>query len=371
VKQCEALAKFCELSVMSPVPWYPGSSLLSRYNHWRQDFSAVPRQETIQGLPVSHPRFLHIPRLLWPRAANYALSLLPALAKECRELDAVLATWAYPDGVAGVLLGQLLGIPVYVQVIGTDIDVLAERGATRWQLGWALPRAAGIIAVSRQLGERAVQLGAPAERVSVVRTGLDRNVFKPADRGSARQVLGVESDTRLILYVGRLNRDKGLNELLGAFHSLAAIEQRAGLVIIGDGPMKRELEQHARTAPSRIRLLGELAPTRIAEWLAAANLLALPSHHEGTPNVILEALSCGRKVVASNVGGIPDLLNSSAQGELVPPRDEPRLCRALQRVLAEPYDEESVLASVELYDWDENARRLLRLMDATVQPARC
>lgn len=369
LRQCEALAKQCELRVLGPLPWYPGASLFSRFSHWGEDFSRVPESELISGLRIEHPRFLQIPRWLWPKATSYALSLLPSLGRQRNTIDAILATWAYPDAVAAVALGELLRLPVFVQVVGSDIDVLAELRAPKLQLRWALPRARGVIAVSRQLGDKVRELGAAKDRVFVIPTGVDRTVFKPRDRAIASQKVGADPDGKLILFVGRLHPDKGLSDLLTAFDAIGQAEPRSSLVIIGDGPLRTEIEARAQRSAGRLKALGELGAVEIADWLAAAYLLALPSYHEGTPNVILEALSSGRKVVATSVGGIPDLITSSAQGELVPPRDPEQLKEALLRVLAEPYAAEEVLATVDLYDWHENARRVLAAIDqGTAKP---
>ena len=91
-------------------------------------------------------------------------------------------------------------------------------------------------------------------------------------------------------------------------------------------------------------------------------MLTLPSHHEGTPNVVLEALGSGRRVVATNVGGIPALLDDPRKGELVPPRDAATLSSALERAARERYDPDEVARSSGVYGWDENARRILKVI---------
>jgi len=365
-QQAVALSRHCRLDMLGVLPWFPAARAVKRFTYWGTDFSTVPREEVIDGLAVRHPRFFHLPRLTALSAATYAASLLPTLAPLRRELDAVYATWAYPDGVAALTLGRLLGLPVVVQVIGSDVNRVAKLPSARRQLRWSLPRAGGVVAVSRPLAEEMVALGAPAERVHVIPTGLDRGVFRVRSRSAARRALGQPEDARLILFVGRLYQAKGVGELLDAFDALAARSNRYRLVVIGDGPARAACEERARRHAGRLLLAGELGAEAIAEWLAACDVLSLPSHDEGTPNVVLEALGCGRKVVATNVGGIPAVVTGPLQGQLVPPRRVPELCAALEHVLDEPYDPEQVAASVELFDWDENARRVLAVLDAAV-----
>lgn len=365
-QQAVALSRLCRLDVLGVLPWFPAPRALRRFTYWGTDFSAVPREEVIDGLAVRHPRFFYVPRLNALSAATYAASLLPLLAPLRADLDALYATWAYPDGAAALALGRLLGLPVVMQVIGSDVNRVAKYAAARRQLRWSLPRVGGVVAVSRPLADAMVELGAPADRVHVIPTGLDRSVFHVRSRSAARRALDQPEDAKLIVFVGRLYEAKGIIELLDAFEVLAARRPSYRLVVIGSGPAHAVCEERATRHGERLRLAGELDPERIAEWLAASDVLALPSHDEGTPNVVLEALGCGRKIVASNVGGIPALVSSPEQGQLVPPRAVPALTAALERVLDEPYDAERVAASVELFDWDENARRVLAVLGGAV-----
>jgi len=110
--------------------------------------------------------------------------------------------------------------------------------------------------------------------------------------------------------------------------------------------------------PGRLVLPGARPFDEVPLWIAAADLVALPSHNEGTPNVILEALACGRRVVATRVGGIPDLMPGPQLGELVPPRDPTALADALGRALDAPYDPQAVAAAGARWGWPESAARL-------------
>jgi teichuronic acid biosynthesis glycosyltransferase TuaC len=367
--QAAALAKRCSLDVLGLVPWFPGTRLTARWSHWGKDFSDVPRAETIDGVLVRHPRCFRIPRVgLTLSAATYAASLLPVVAPLRSRLDVLFATFVYPDGVAAILLGKLLSLPVVVQAIGSDVNVVARRPGPKAQVRLALPHAAGFVAVSDPLAEAAVALGARRDRVRVIPTGLDRNVFQPRDRAAARGRLGEGADDRIIVFVGRLVEDKGIRELLDAFAVLVAEDPRHRLIVVGEGPARSLCEARADLR-ERLLLTGELEPARIADWLTACDVLALPSYREGTPNVILEALGSGRRVVATRVGGIPAVVRRPEQGELVEPQDAPALAAALRRVLATPYDADAVSRSVSILSWEENADRVLALLTEAAQGA--
>ncbi|MEN9578287.1 MAG: hypothetical protein RJA70_1296 [Pseudomonadota bacterium] len=360
-QQCEALSKRCDLEIFATIPWFPMPSQLARFNYWGRDLGPVPSQETLLGLDVQHPRVLRIPKLGFSiAAATYAASIAPRVRR--LRPDAILATWAYPDGAAALLLGSALGIPTFVQVIGSDLNIVAKKASARAQLRSLLPRAAGAIAVSAPLARELTVLG--AKRVEVIRTGVNTRVFCPRSRADARERLGVNAQAKLVLFVGRLHKEKGLAELLDALEHLVAGPNSAELVVVGEGPYRRELERRGAKLGARLRLTGEVGLEGVADWIAACDVLALPSYGEGTPNVVIEALSSGRKVVATDVGGIPDLVTLPIQGELVPPKDVQHLAEALGRVLSQPYDETEVASSIEAFDWDENARRVLSLIES-------
>jgi glycosyltransferase involved in cell wall biosynthesis len=112
-------------------------------------------------------------------------------------------------------------------------------------------------------------------------------------------------------------------------------------------------------------LAGDLPLTEVSRWLAAADALVLPSWAEGTPNVVLEALAAGRPVVATHVGGIPDVIEHGVTGLLVPPRDAPALATAMAEALGRTWDEAALLAAAPP-SWDESAAKLLDLLENMV-----
>jgi glycosyltransferase involved in cell wall biosynthesis len=366
-QQFAALARRCEVSVLASIPWFPGARLFSRWSAAGR-LVEVPREERIEGIRVVHPRYVHLPRLGRGAAgALYAASLAREVLRRRGDHDVVLGSWAYPDGVGAVALARLMGVPAVVKVHGSDMNVLAKMPSIARNLRWALPRARRVVVVSRPLGDVVASFGVARDRIDIVPNGVDADLFRPRDRAAARAALGHGGDARRwLLYVGRIEEDKGVLDLLEAFSLLARRRSDVRLAIVGDGKARAACERAASGwLGERILVVGPRPLEDVPRWMAACDALVLPSWAEGTPNVVLEALACGRRVVATRVGGTPDVVVGPELGELVPPRDPAVLADALGRACDTPYDPEAVARAGARGSWDESARRL----EASLQAA--
>jgi len=325
-----------EVHMIAPIAWRDEWSLRGNGE------ARIPgdRRTTSDGIPVEHPRYWYTPRMFRGLYGRFYLeSVRRTFDRKVRELspDIVFATWAYPDGWAAVQLARRHGLPVAIMVHGSDVrrvDDFAARGSgTRA----ALSQADGVIAVSADLARRVVELGADPARVEVVLDGVDKTVFAPGDRGSARQELGLDANVRHLLFIGNLVDVKGIDVLLQACAALDRERDDWRLHLIGDGSARAKLVEQARSlglAP-RVSFHGSRPHQELPRWLHAADLLVLPSRSEGVPNVLLEASACATPYVASNVGGIPEIAALGAS-TLVPPEQPDELAAAILRNLAQP-----------------------------------
>ncbi|MDX2092060.1 MAG: glycosyltransferase family 4 protein [Kofleriaceae bacterium] len=356
-QQFKSLANHCKLDVMGTIPWFPGAGLVKRWSSAGK-LASVPASEHIDGLEVTHPRTLFLPRLAhaaW--GPLYAASIAPALARYHKRVDVVLGSWAYPDGFAAIIAASLLGVPCVVKLHGSDVNLIAKQPGPRRMLAWALPRARRVVAVSRPLADEVIELGVPRERVCIVMNGVDSELFRPRDRDEARAQLELP-DGPLALYVGNLKEEKGVLDLAEAWAHVVRELPAATLVVVGDGPAYAAMSAKVEALGGHVRLVGRHQLATIPTWMAAADVVVLPSHAEGTPNAVLEALACGRRVVATAVGGVPDLITCDELGTLVPPRDPRALGRALALALRTPYSPRTVAALGARGGWDASAAAL-------------
>lgn len=280
--------------------------------------------------------------------------------------DVVLAYWLYPDGYAAVRAARRLNVPSVVGALGSDIHV--QNALNQWFIRRTLARADAMLTVSQHMRATAIaNFTLPPAKVHAIVNGYNSQVFYPRPQAQVREQLGIPADQRLVIYVGRFVRAKGLVELVNAFATLAAQDTRLRLVLVGDGVMRDELKAllKSRSLVDRTLLPGGLEPPAVAEWICASDLLCLPSWSEGYPNVVVEAAACGRPVVATDVGGTSEIVGGD-NGILVPARDEVALSDALRLALARSWEPQAIAGTVKR-GWNDVARETLAVCESVVR----
>jgi glycosyltransferase involved in cell wall biosynthesis len=344
------------VSVIVPVDWR--RMLKLRRDGFRAGQLGKPEWT---GLPVSYPTFYYIPKLAnWLNGPLMFLSILPQwLRVRKQHPDAIFATWAFPDGFAAVLLGKLSGVRVVVKVHGSDVEILANETLRRVLTVWALNRASAVVSVSAYLRDLLVDFGVRPSKLCVIYNGIDDQKFCLMNKLDCRRMLELPETKKIVLYIGNLKKDKGVIDLLNAFATICSVDSNIELLFAGDGIAKAEIENLGRSlgVSGSVRMLGRLTHDDLPQWINAADLLCLPSHHEGVPNVLLEAIACGTPCVATTVGGIPEVVTPDA-GLLVATGDVQGLARALTDSLATVWDRNKIRASLTAGSWAKNATQL-------------
>lgn len=307
-------------------------------------------------LDVYRPRFAAIPKIggrFNPGAI--ARSVLPLAKRLHAEIgfDLIDAEFFYPDGPAAMRLSEALGIPFTIKARGADIHHWGNRRRCAEQLLQASQNAAGLLAVSEALKADMVALGMNADKIVVHYTGLDQERFIPRDRSAEKAKLGIKGP--LILSVSALIPRKNQHLLIAALPLLP----NATLMLAGHGPSERNYRALAANlgVSDRVRFLGSVPHDDLPALFAAADVTALVSESEGLANVWVESLACGTPIVASDVGGIRELVKTSHAGRIVE-RNPDAIALAIRDILADPPLRKAVAANVSEFSWDENARAL-------------
>jgi glycosyltransferase involved in cell wall biosynthesis len=351
------LAREADVRVFYPNASYPSLLKPRSRSYGRLDASYSP-----PDVRASYHDYPALPGLSRPlNGWNAARVLLPAVRAFAPDL--LFGCFLYPEGHAAVRIGKALALPVVVMGIGSDINRIGDP-ISAMQTRAVLREADYVVTVSGDLREKAVARGARPEKARAVLNGCDLSVFHLSDRAEARRNLGIDPDAEAVVYVGRMDVRKGLRELVAAAAALGKERARLRVYLVGEGPDKPRILSaiQASGAAGYIHALPGCAFDEVAAWMAAADLVTLPSYMEGCPNVVLEALASGRPVVATNVGGIPEILSPEC-GRLVPPRDSRALAQALAAVLDRSWDAAAISARGSR-SWETVAAELLEVFQS-------
>lgn len=338
---------------------------------WRTWFFKNKKEQDIKisGLSISYFSFLYIPKFL---RFLHGISLFICLTLQCfikiirSRPDCFFAIWAFPDSVATTLVAKILRIPVVAKVHGNDINVMTDDRWRRWQIVWVMKNAKAILAVSNALKEKLISLGVDGGKIHVVYNGINFTSFFQKPVSEARSELNLDQNRQVVLFVGNLKKAKGCLELVQAFAQVAHDFPNLDLHFIGEGEMKHQIIGISRqkSLVERVFLHGSKPHQDICSWYNAATIISLPSYSEGVPNVLLEAMACGRPVVATEVGGIPEIITSST-GILVPCKDVHALSVALKTALQGSWDSDKIASHAKCFTWERNIEQLNKIIQSS------
>lgn len=311
---------------------------LRRYQPQYLGLSAAPNSLVDPaGVTLLSRRRLPIARL--QGALFTATGFAPGFIRAARKLHPALVHAHFAtDAVSALPLCSALGVPLLVTLHGYDVTTHDDQFARSLQGKLFLRKreemwayASTFLCVSEFIRSAALAAGYPESKLRVQYIGIDRTVYAPA----------VHSGEKLVLFVGRLVAKKGCIHLLRAMQLVQAQVPSARLVIIGNGPLRPELEAAAKSLGVTCEFLGGQPSPVVHEWMKRARVLCMPSvtapdgDSEGLGMVLLEAQGIGRPIAGFRTGGIPEAVNDGVSGLLAPEGDEPALADYLLRYLSD------------------------------------
>lgn len=252
-------------------------------------------------------------------------------------LSGLVGNWAQNYwGIPHLIMFHTLGAVKNTTGVGEEEPRL--RIATEGQLVKNCDRI--ITATEREITELERFYDAPADRMQVVPCGVDLNLFRPVDQATARRQLGFDPEEKLLLYVGRLEPQKGIERLLAAISHLKHLRKIKLAVIGGDGQHEPEFQRLLQLSEKldvrdKVFFAGRVEQQNLPTYYSAADLLVVPSHHESFGLVALEALACGTPVVASDVGAMRSIIIENETGCVVSQADPPGLADKIEAYFIE------------------------------------
>lgn len=205
--------------------------------------------------------------------------------------------------------------------------------------GWSLPRADRVITVCTPFAKSIEKKGVRRDRLDVLSNSIDSRQLPAREvTDGLRAALGIDPSARVVLAVGRFSPEKGHLDLLQAWRAVLnkMPEQRLRLLLVGDGLLRSSLEEFARASGTLDSIVFAGHQKNVWDYYGVANLFVLPSHSEGSPNVLLEAMLAGLPIVSTEVGGVPDMVTDGESALVTPRRNPEAMAAALERLLGDP-----------------------------------
>jgi glycosyltransferase involved in cell wall biosynthesis len=327
------------------------------------------------GLRIVNYRYLHLP-VVWKITEPLQTLMLSlcCLLRHARDADLLHGHCLYPAGVPAALIGRLSRRPSLVTAYGHDVNELAVGGSPvrRWWIRRVLRGATRLVAVSESLMRGLGRLGVDDQRRRHVPSGTDLHRFTVAGNvKNLRQELGLPAEAHIFLVTSLFEPVKGHAVLIDAYRQICNRRPHTYLVMTADGPLRKDIAARVENAGLQecVRFTGLVAYEEIPRWVAAADTLVLPSLNEGMPLSVLEAFASGKPVVASAVGGVPELISDEHLGILVPPQDPAALASAMEQAMDREWDAELLRARAAEFAWPLIGDRLLEIYRETMEAA--
>jgi glycosyltransferase involved in cell wall biosynthesis len=294
-------------------------------------YSGLKPFEMIGGVPVHR---LPIPGPKPVASLSFSLAAQPLLYR--LKPDLIHAHELLSPTTTAVLAKRLLGTPVVAKVLRGgqlgDIAKLNQRPTGQQRLAAMRRHVDGFITISQEIDRELAALGIPPERRPFIPNGVDTYRFAPVtapEKAALRRQLGL-SEGPIAVFTGRLAKEKQLDQLIAVWPQVRAVQPQASLLLLGKGDQAAELQ---RQAGEGVIFQGAVAD--VAPYLQAADLFILPSATEGLSNALLEAMASGLPVIASDVGGAPDLITPGRNGLLIAPDALANMTHAINELLSD------------------------------------
>lgn len=370
VNQLEYLKKDCDIKVVSPYPYVPTAKFLNPYHK----FSEIPFKEKIDGIEVYRPKYFMIPRnKLTFKFINFILlsEIFFSFMKSKNTIDNLAKKWDFdiihvhglvPDGVIAVKCKKRYNKPLVVTLHGEDITKYSKMLFLRSLSKFVLKSCDKIICVSKSLKNEIYKTNLSKKDIEIIPSGYNIKRFKPLDTKKCRKILDLPENKKIILFVGHLVERKGIMYLIKALKILSEKNKEFLCYIVGKGALEKSLKLMTSQLQLKNKVIfaGQKGPDEIPIWMNACDILVLPSLNEGLPNVLSEAMACGKPVVATSVAGTPEIVDSDV-GYLVKSKDVNDLTKKIVLALNKKWKKENLFKRAREFSVTNSVEKILKV----------
>jgi glycosyltransferase involved in cell wall biosynthesis len=338
-------------NVIRPIPMFKNYKVKNFSIKFHRKINKTLKYNIYYPIIISFGKFLfkyhHI---------NYFYKINKFIKKNNINFDIIHSHWLYPDCYISVKLGKKYNKPVIIHCHGSDINQLMNNKKIEAFNKETLFDCSRIIVVSEALKNKIIDKYPELhEKIIVIHNGINLSEYNKIDINDSMRYLNIKSENiKRIIFVGNISISKGINEIIEAAHLISSEINNFKIHIIGKGnnnyikQCKHLIQKYKLT--DRIIFEGEVQHNNIKHWFNIADFSILPSYSEGFPMVILESLSSNTPVIATKVGGIPELLNDENKGILIEPRNSKQLSDAILKYIKYKNKANNIIKNLETYD---------------------
>jgi len=358
---------FSHITVLTPSPRF--GRFLLRIPYFNLKFDFLRSRENIctgHKISVFTPRFFTLPIDSIRKRNGYLIlgSCIRTILRNAIDFDLIHGHFLYPLGFVGARLKSLFDKPLVITAHGSDVHSIPFKDKYYLKMvKYVLRQANWVITTSHSNSKILQSLGASSKRLSVIPNGYDPDLFKLIPIAEARRKLSLPLNKKILVSVGNLNQVKGHIYLIEAMHLISKKRKDVILIIVGSGPMEKELRRKilSHGLEENAFLVGRKMHHEIPLWMNAATLFVLPSLAEGFPTVVPEAMACGKPVIGTHVGGVPEAISHQQLGILVNPGDSEALASSILEALDRKWRPEIILHHAKRYSWNSLVKQILQV----------
>jgi len=363
------MSKKVKVRIIAPLPVFPLMDFFNSFAGSRE----VPFEESYGNLKILRPKFLSFPKYTkWTEFMTLYRSIYKnkdIVYRYGADCDVFFTHWVFPDSYIALKLARKLGKKIFLMIHGQKSIGYGETNLRKLFINYTIKQVDKILVLTDWMKECLNKsFGIPYKKIKLIFNGVDTNQFKPLAMMTQRSKLNLPKDKKIIMALGRLSPEKGFDLLIDAFKQIYK-EENLYLIIVGDGPSRSKIEKKIKKncLSGNVMLAGTKPHHDIQKWYNACDVFCSPSYREEFPLNIVEALCCGKPVVATSVGIANKIINNGLNGNLVAAGSSQDLARGIKWTCHQKWSTEKIASSGSNFSLDKAVDNIIKILKNTIE----